>query len=91
MTVVETKPDESVKLKVDFVKPFEGTSSSEFGFKPEGGGTAVTWSMAGSNDSFVAKAICLVMNGKKMIGGEMEKGLAQLKSVAESSASASVN
>lgn len=91
MTVVESKPDESVKLKVDFVKPFEGTSSSEFGFKPESGGTAVTWSMAGTNDSFVAKAICLVMNGKKMIGGEMEKGLAQLKSVAESSASASVN
>jgi hypothetical protein len=31
------------------------------------------------------------MNGKKMIGGDMEKGLAQLKSVAESSSSASAN
>jgi hypothetical protein len=91
MTVVESRPGEAVKLKVDFVKPFEGTSYSEFGFKSEGEGTAVTWTMVGSNDSFIAKAMCLVMNGKKMIGGEMEKGLAQLKSVAESSASASAN
>jgi hypothetical protein len=91
MTVVESKPDEAVKLKVDFVKPFEGTSSSEFVFKPEGGGTSVNWGMAGKNDSFLAKAMCLVMNGKKMIGDDMEKGLAQLKTVAESNASASAN
>jgi hypothetical protein len=34
---------------------------------------------------FIAKAMCLIMNGQKMMGGEMEKGLAQLKSVAEAS------
>jgi hypothetical protein len=90
MTVVESKPDESVKLKVDFVKPFEGTSNSEFGFKPEGDKTAVTWTMT-AHHNFLEKAMCLVMNGKKMIGGDMEKGLAQLKSVAESSSSASAN
>jgi hypothetical protein len=33
--------------------------------------------------------MCLVMNGKKMIGDDMEKGLAQLKSVAETAKSAS--
>ena len=36
MTVVESRPNDPVKLKVDFVKPFEGTSTSEFAFKPEG-------------------------------------------------------
>ena len=91
MTVIESKPDEAVKLKVDFVKPFEGTSNSEFAFKPDGDKTQVTWAMVGHNDSFIAKAMCLVMNGKKIIGNDMEKGLAQLKSVAESSASASAN
>ncbi len=33
--------------------------------------------------NFIDKAFCLVMNGRKMIGDDMEKGLAQLKSVAE--------
>lgn len=82
MTVVESQPNAAVKLKVDFVKPFEGTSNSDFGFKPEGDGTAVTWIMS-AHHNFLEKAFCLVMNGKKMIGDDMEKGLGQMKSVAE--------
>jgi hypothetical protein len=88
MTVVESQPNDAVKLKVDFVKPFEGTSNSDFAFKPQGDGTAVTWTMS-AHHNFLEKAMCLVMNGKKMIGDDMEKGLAQLKSVAETGKSAS--
>jgi hypothetical protein len=47
--------------------------------------------MHGHNHSFIQEAFCLVMNGKKMIGDDMEKGLAQLKTVAESGKSASDN
>ena len=82
MTIVESRPGEAVKLKVDFVKPFEGTSNSEFALKPEGAGTAVTWAMS-DHHNFLEKAFCLVMNGKKMIGDDMEKGLAQLKAELE--------
>ena len=88
MTVVESQPNDAVKLRVDFVKPFEGTSNSDFAFKPEGDGTAITWAMS-AHHNFLEKAMCLVMNGKKMIGDDMEKGLAQLKSVAEAGKSAS--
>jgi uncharacterized protein YndB with AHSA1/START domain len=88
MTIVESRPDDLVKLKVDFVKPFEGTSNSEFGFKPEADKTAVTWAMS-AHHSFLEKAMCLVMNGKKMIGDDMEKGLAQMKAVVEQARSAS--
>ncbi len=35
---------------------------------------------------FIEKAMCLVMNGDKMIGDQFEKGLASLKSVVESKA-----
>ena len=82
MTVAESRPGELVSIDVVFVKPFEGTSTSEFSFKPEGSGTAVTWSMGGHHD-FIQKAMCLIMSGEKMLGGEMEKGLAQLKAVVE--------
>jgi len=33
--------------------------------------------------NFIAKAICLVFNGKKMMADAMDKGLANLKSVVE--------
>jgi hypothetical protein len=82
MTIAESRPNEQVKLDVAFVKPFEGKSSSEFTFKPEGNQTAVAWVMRAHHD-FIGKAMCLIMNGRKMMGGEMEKGLAQLKAVAE--------
>lgn len=84
MTVTESRPGDLVKIKVDFIKPFEGSNVSEFSFKPDGKSTAVTWSMSGRNDNFFAKAFCLVMNMQKTLGGEMEKGLAQMKSVVES-------
>ena len=38
--------------------------------------------MAGRNN-FIAKALCLFMNMDTMIGGQFEKGLAQMKAVAE--------
>jgi carbon monoxide dehydrogenase subunit G len=91
MTLTESQPNDLLKLKVDFVKPFEGTATQEFAFKPQGDQTTVTWSMQGRNDSFIQKAFCLVMNGKKMIGDDLEKGLVQLKTVAESGKSVSAN
>ena len=78
MTLVESRPSDLIKIKTDFVKPFEGSINSEFAFKPEGEQTAVTWATAGHHN-FFEKALCLVMNGKKMIGDDMDKGLAQMK------------
>ena len=85
MTIVESRPAELVDIKVDFTRPFEGTNSSAFTFKPAGNGSAVTWTMSGHQD-FLAKAMCLVLNGKRMIGDTMDQGLAQLKAVAEKKA-----
>ena len=83
MTITESRPSELIRIKMEFFKPFAGTSTAEFTFKPEGNQTAVTWSMTGENN-FMAKAIHLFMNMDKMIGGQFEKGLASMKSVVES-------
>jgi hypothetical protein len=86
MTIVESRPAELVDINVAFTKPFENTSSSKFAFKPEADKTVVTWTMNGKQN-FVEKAMCIVFNGKKMLGDEMEKGLSNLKTVAEGGAS----
>ncbi|HKX11750.1 MAG TPA: SRPBCC family protein [bacterium] len=82
MTILESKPNDLVRIQLDFLKPFAGTSLSEFTFRPEGAGTKVTWAMSGKNN-FIAKVLCLFMSTDKMIGGQFEKGLADLKSIAE--------
>jgi carbon monoxide dehydrogenase subunit G len=82
MTLTESRPNELIRIKMEFFKPFAATSSAEFTFKPEGDQTVVTWSMEGRNN-FMAKAVHLVMNMDRMIGGQFEKGLVQMKAVAE--------
>jgi uncharacterized protein YndB with AHSA1/START domain len=84
-TITDTRANERVQLKLEFFKPMAGVSTAEFTFKPQGNQTAVTWSMSGKNN-FIAKAFCLFMNMDQMIGGQFEKGLADLKSAAETAA-----
>ncbi|MEX1096203.1 MAG: SRPBCC family protein [Planctomycetales bacterium] len=83
MTITESRPYELVRIRLEFLKPFESTSTAEFTFRPEGDQTAVTWSMFGEN-GFFAKAFCLFADMDKMVGGDFEKGLAQMKAVVES-------
>jgi uncharacterized protein YndB with AHSA1/START domain len=85
MTLLESRPHELIRIKLDFIRPFESTCTVEFAFKPEGDQTAVTWSMSGENN-FLAKAFCLFMSMDKCVGGDFEKGLAQMKAVTESAA-----
>jgi len=85
MTIIESRPNDLIRVRLEFLRPFAGTSIATFTFKPEGAGTLVTWSMAGENN-FIAKAVHLVMDIDKMIGGNFEKGLAQMKTVAEAAA-----
>lgn len=80
MTLMESRPNELIRIKLEFLKPFQATNTAEFTFQPAGNGTQVTWSMSGRNN-FMAKAFVLIMNCDKMIGGEFEKGLANLKDV----------
>jgi hypothetical protein len=82
MTLTESRSSDLIRIKLEFFKPFAGTNIAEFTFKPEGNQTAVTWSMTGKNN-FMAKAIHLFMNMDKMIGGQFETGLAQMKSIVE--------
>lgn len=85
MTITESRPSDLIRIKLEFLKPFQATNTAEFAFKAEGNQTSVRWSMAGKNN-FIGKAVCLFMNMDKTVGGDFEKGLAQMKSVVEATA-----
>lgn len=85
MSLTESRPSQIIRIKLEFLKPFAATNTAEFRFKPDGNQTTVTWSMFGTNN-FMAKAFGLFMNMDRLVGGDFEKGLAQLKAVAETTA-----
>jgi len=82
MTLTESRPSDLIRIKLEFIRPFKATNTTEFTFKPQDGQTLVTWTMTGRNN-FMSKAFCLFMNMDKMVGGDFEKGLANMKSVVE--------
>ncbi|MCL4180353.1 MAG: SRPBCC family protein [Verrucomicrobia bacterium] len=80
-TIIESKPGELVRCRMDWQRPMEGTSMVDFTFRPAGGGTVVTWAMYGKNN-FMGKLVSLFMDGEEICGPQFEKGLADLGAVA---------
>ena len=73
-----------VRIKLEFMRPFPAINDTSFTFKPDGNQTKVTWTMTGKRP-FMVKMVCMFMNMDKMVGGDFEKGLSQMKAAAESS------
>jgi hypothetical protein len=86
MTIVESEPDKSINIKLETRKPFRAVNDVFFDLEPEDGGAAasaartkVIWTMSGRNN-LVAKAMNLLMNCEKKLGGQLEEGLDNLNS-----------
>jgi hypothetical protein len=87
MTILEATTPTKLGIRLEFLKPFQATNSATFDVTPQAEGTQVRWSMDGKNN-FVGKAMCLVMDMDKTVGGDFEKGLAALDGVAQADARA---
>lgn len=83
MTITAVDPGKSVKIKLEFLEPFQATNDTEFTFAAAGEGTKVEWIMSGKNDNVMKKAMHMMMNMDKMVGGDFEKGLTALKGLVE--------
>jgi hypothetical protein len=82
MEIVEATPAQSVTLKLDFVRPFEGSNIVEYKLQPKSSGTQVSWDMHGPMP-FISKVMCVFVDLDTMIGKDFETGLANLKTLAE--------
>jgi Polyketide cyclase / dehydrase and lipid transport len=79
-TIIESKPGELVRERMDWKRPMEGTSTVDFTFKPVGDKTVVTWAMYGKN-GFMGKLMSVFMDCDKMVGPQFEQGLNDLGKV----------
>ncbi|PTL80721.1 SRPBCC family protein [Vitiosangium sp. GDMCC 1.1324] len=85
MFIEHSVPNEFVRIKLEFVRPFASKSLTAFSFTPAAEGVTVSWTMEGHND-FMGKAFCLFMDMDKMVGKDFEVGLANMRKVAEAQA-----
>lgn len=81
MEILDTTPSQ-VRIKLDFIKPFEGHNITLFTTKPGSDGTTLTWTMDGPTP-YMGKVMGIFINMDTMIGTDFATGLANLKNVAE--------
>lgn len=82
MTIIDSRPNELVRMKLEFIKPFEDTCMTDFTFQPDGDKTIVTWDMTGQNN-LMGKAMCLFMDMDKCVGDQFNDGLNNLAKIVE--------
>jgi uncharacterized protein YndB with AHSA1/START domain len=80
--ITEAVEPNKIAMKLDMFEPMEGHNNVEFALVPSGNATEVTWSMQGPSP-FASKAMVALGFMDKMVGGQFEEGLSQLKAVAE--------
>jgi len=79
--IVESRPDEMVRTELDFGD--QGLATAQFTLAPEGDGTRVTWGLdADMGAGPIGRWFGLLMD--RMVGKDYDKGLAGLKTLAES-------
>ena len=79
MTIVQE--DSKVTYKVEFTKPMEAQKLVDVTLAPQGCGTNATWAMRRPMP-FGSEMMTVFWDLGKTIGGELEKGLADLKVLA---------
>ncbi|MBO9532110.1 MAG: SRPBCC family protein [Solirubrobacteraceae bacterium] len=85
MEITSVTPSE-VALDLNFLKPIKANNKIRFTLTPDGDATKVDWTMSGSNDTLASKLFAKVMPVDKLVGKDFDKGLAQLKALAEGAA-----
>lgn len=76
---------ERVEVLLEFLKPFRSTAEVTFALAPTEAGTEVTWRMQGEQTGLMG-VVGRVVPMDRLIGPDLEKGLARLKAVAEETA-----
>lgn len=82
MEITEALAPSRVRIRIDLVDPIAARHTAEFTLQAGDDATRVTWSLSGPSP-FVAKLMSVFTPMDGLVGPEFERGLANLKAVAE--------
>lgn len=80
--VVESVPNQVVKTRLIYTKPYEMNQLAVVSLTPTNGSTLVKWSVDGHNNFFF-RILCVFMDFDKIVGDQFITGLNKLKTIAE--------
>lgn len=84
MEIVEVKEPSNVRIKLDFIKPFEASNLAIFNLEPVGDNqTKVTWGMEGKQNSILCKMVTVFFDCESMCAKDFDSGLASIKNISE--------
>jgi hypothetical protein len=82
LDITDASQPSQITMRLRMTKPMKCDNVVKFSLVPRGGATDVTWAMSGPQP-FIGKVLGTIINCDKMCGTQFEKGLADLKAVAE--------
>lgn len=82
MEILDSKAPSRVRVKLDFLAPFESHNIADYTLTPTGTGSTVTWEMHGPS-TFLSKVMQVFTSMDDLVGGDFERGLASVKALAE--------
>lgn len=85
LEIVDSLEPKLVVMDLQFEAPMKARDTAKLELAEKGKATDVTWSIEGPMP-FASKVMCVFMDMDKMIGAEFEKGLGELKVLAEKGA-----
>ena len=85
MEITDATRPTRVVVDLQFLKPFRSHTTTVFTLEPQSGSTRVSWTMTGPR-SVAVRLMSVFTSMDKMVGGDFEKGLARLRTAAESTA-----
>ncbi|MFB7876462.1 SRPBCC family protein [Nocardia sp. NPDC056064] len=80
---IKAEAEREIGIELTFEKPFKATNFVTFTLAPSGANTEVTWTMTGTHSGLMG-VLGKVFPIDNMIGKDFDKGLARLKTLAES-------
>jgi hypothetical protein len=87
MTIDEAHPSDRVAIHLEFFEPFAADNRALFTLTPGEAGTTVAWGMSGPTP-FGSKVFMVFADMDKLVGGDFDRGLGNLKQVCEAGAGA---
>ena len=82
IAITESHPFSQIVMQLDMLKPIRASNTVVFSLEPRPEATLVTWAMHG-HTPYVAKILHLFFNMDRMVGGQFETGLDNLKAIVE--------
>ena len=81
--ITESVPGQRVHIRLEYTEPMEMIQESDYIIRSSGDQSVVIWRVTGKN-GLISRAMGLLVDVDKMVGGMFELGLSKLKKVVES-------